>query len=155
MRIRTFLIAAFLTATLTPAAIFGWLSYQNKAAREFDQVSERHLLHAQNAGMALERYYVDLVATFVSISNSLILGQQTPNLVELMTSIHMSCVMIVDPDTGKVIARTDVETGGFSDTVSPEMLAIARQTSTSEATRISTFQSSINRLCLRIVPVPN
>ena len=63
MRIRTFLIAAFLTATLTPAAIFGWLSYQNNAAREFDQVSERHLLHAQNAGMALERYYVDLVAT--------------------------------------------------------------------------------------------
>ena len=142
MRIRTFLIAAFLTATLTPAAIFGWLSYQNNAAREFDQVSERHLLHAQNAGMALERYYVDLVATFVSISNSLILGQQTPNLVELMTSIHMSCVMIVDPDTGKVIARTDVETGGFSDTVSPEMLAIARQTSASEATRISTVQSS-------------
>lgn len=142
MRIRTFLIAAFLTATLSPAAIFGWLSYQNNAAREFDQVSERHLLHAQNAGMALERYYVDLVATFVSISNSLLIGQQTPNLVELMTSIHMSCVMIVDPETGKVIARTDVETGGFRDTVSPEMLALARNTAQSKTTQLSDVQHS-------------
>ncbi|MEP1092073.1 MAG: EAL domain-containing protein [Rhizobiaceae bacterium] len=137
MRIRTFLVAAFLIATLTPAAIFGWLSYQTNATREFDQVSERHLLHAKNAGMALDRYYKDVVATFVSISDSLILGHPTPNLEALMKSIDMACVLIVDTQSGLVKARTDVDPNGIRNVVPPAFLKIARQMAGNEETQIS------------------
>ena len=64
MHIRSILIMTFLTASMVPSAIFGWMSFTQGLNREFAEVEDRHLLLAQNVGAALERYHTDLVGTF-------------------------------------------------------------------------------------------
>ena len=94
MHIRSILIMTFLTASMVPSAIFGWMSFTQGLNREFAEVEDRHLLLAQNVGAALERYHTDLVGTFESISTSLLKGQEPANLEALMSSINMMCVWL-------------------------------------------------------------
>ena len=108
MHIRSILIMTFLTASMVPSAIFGWMSFTQGLNREFAEVEDRHLLLAQNVGAALERYHTDLVGTFESISTSLLKGQEPANLQALMSSINMMCVLVVSDVTNKIVARADV-----------------------------------------------
>lgn len=126
MHIRTVLIFAFLVATLVPSSIFGVVSYNHSVVREFDEVKNRHLLLAQNLGRALDRYYMDVVATFDSMSLALLRRQTLPNLHALMASINMDCVLIVDPKTGDIFSRTDAKHFSNAKQVSREVLETAK-----------------------------
>lgn len=107
MRIRTVLLLAFLLATLAPTTIFGWWSYHQSLKREFSEVTDRHLLLAQNLGAALKRYNTDLVATFEAISAELMAGETHSSFGALMTTLKITCVVIVDEASGSIVARSD------------------------------------------------
>ena len=109
MRIRNILIITFLFASLVPAVFFGLWSYQHGVEREFSDVKDRHLLLAQNLGRALDRYHIDLVASFETITNAMLSGKEVPNLNLLMTRLEIECVMIVDRNSGLVISEENVD----------------------------------------------
>ncbi len=110
MRIRNVLLAAFLVATLVPSAIFGWWSYSQGIKREFSEVNDRHLLIAENIGVALKRYHMDVVTTFETVAHSVLGGNDQPEFANLMKNMHLFCVVIVDEETGK-IAHSSNHTG--------------------------------------------
>ncbi|MEM7302449.1 MAG: EAL domain-containing protein [Pseudomonadota bacterium] len=142
MHIRSMLVLAFMITTLIPTAIFGWLSYAQSVDREFADVKDRHLIIAQNLGRALERYHTDLVGTFESISLSLIGGQQTPNIERLMSGINMLCVLIVNPMTGEVVARAELEGTEPSAKLPPSILAAAKKIAETSRTNFSEVMGS-------------
>ena len=108
MRIRSILIVTFLFATLVPSVFFGLWSYQQGVEREFGEVKDRHLLLAQNIGHALERYHIDLVASFETISSSMLSGKSVPNLHLLMKRLEIEGVIIVDRANGRIISEENV-----------------------------------------------
>ncbi len=109
MRIRSILIVTFLFATLVPSVFFGLWSYRQGVEREFGEVKDRHLLLAQNLGQALERYHIDLVASFETISGSMLSGKAVPNLHLLMKRLEIECVIIVDRASGLIISEENVD----------------------------------------------
>ena len=123
MHIRSILILTFLTASLVPSALFGWMSFTQGVDREFADVEDRHLLLAQNVGAALERYHTDLVGTFESISTTLMEGRTPANLETLMSSINMMCVLIVSDTTDRIVARADVNKRTTNSGIDAEILA--------------------------------
>ena len=109
MRIRNILILTFLIATLVPSVIFGWWSYEQGVKREFSEVKDRHLLLAENLGRALDRYNIDLVAAFETITGSMLAKQEVPNLSLLMRRLNMDRVLIVNRSSGKVLSQVDID----------------------------------------------
>tara|TARA_R110000751_G_scaffold307889_2_gene433706 strand:- start:28648 stop:31062 length:2415 start_codon:yes stop_codon:yes gene_type:complete len=128
MRIRTVLLLAFLLSTILPTVIFGWWSYNQSLKREFSEVTDRHLLLAQNLGAALKRYNTDLVATFEAISAELMAGKTHSGLGALMTTLRITCVLIVDAPSGAIVARIDANPVTTSGTLPGQLLQTARTT---------------------------
>ncbi|MCY4181108.1 MAG: hypothetical protein OXD48_12705, partial [Litoreibacter sp.] len=64
MRLRHYLLLAFLFVALGPLLLFRAWPHSEVLQGELDEVHERHLLLAQNLAAALERYHRDLVTTF-------------------------------------------------------------------------------------------
>ena len=142
MHIRSILIMAFLTASMVPSAIFGWMSFTQGLNREFAEVEDRHLLLAQNVGAALERYHTDLVGTFESISTSLLKGQEPANLEALMSSINMMCVLVVSDVTDKIVARADVSKKMTNQGIDADILAAGRKIAKDGETTFSKVMAS-------------
>ena len=128
MRIRTVLLLAFLLSTIIPTVIFGWWSYNQSLKREFSEVTDRHLLLAQNLGAALKRYNADLVATVEAISAELMAGKTHSGFGALMTTLRITCVLIVDAPSGAIVARIDANPVTTSGTLPGMLLQTARTT---------------------------
>mgnify|MGYP003637796693 CR=1 FL=1 len=128
MRIRTVLLLAFLLSTIIPTVIFGWWSYNQSLKREFSEVTDRHLLLAQNLGAALKRYNADLVATVEAISAELMAGKTHSGFWALMTTLRITCVLIVDAPSGAIVARIDANPVTTSGTLPGMLLQTARTT---------------------------
>ncbi len=113
LRIRNFLLLALMFATLAPSAVYGYWSYNQSVRHEFSEVKDRHLLIARNLGGALERYYLDLVAAFDSISATMLERRNVPKLDQLMRRLDIVCILIIDKRDRTIIARaeTDVPSG--------------------------------------------
>lgn len=137
MRIRNILTLAFLFATLVPSVLYGWWSYNQGVEREFSEVKDRHLLIAQNLSGALDRYYVDLVAAFDSISTSMLFEQELPKMHQLMRRLNMICVLVVDNGDGRILARAEIEPGRAVDNLPAPLLEKARAIAVSNQTKFS------------------
>lgn len=122
MRLRTGLAISFLLAALVPTITFGLSAYQNGLAREHEEVKDRHLLLAQNVSAALERYHVDVSATFDALALSLEQGKSLTNMHSLMQRIHLNCVSLFNPLTGEITARTSVPDNPAKNLFSPELI---------------------------------
>ncbi len=125
MRIRTFLILAFLFVSLVPTSIFAAWSYNNNIKNEFDAVEDQHLLIAHNLGAALKRYHTDVVATFDAVANRLAERGTAESFKELMSTVDMKEVFLID-DTGRITARVYRSTTANSAFLSQEQLALAK-----------------------------
>ena len=142
MRIRSILIVTFLFATLVPSVFFGLWSYQQGVEREFGEVKDRHLLLAQNLGQALERYHIDLVASFETISGSMLSGKSVPNLHLLMKRLEMECVMIVDRASGVIISEENVDQTAMTGLIPAKMMKHFRSIAFQGWTSFSTVMKS-------------
>lgn len=137
MRIRTILTLAFLFATLVPSVVYGLWSYHQGVREEFNDVRERHLLIAENLGYALERYHNDLSSAFDSISAAMIAQRDVPKLPELMSSLHVVCILIVDKTDGRILSQVEIEPGGQLDRISPRLFEIAQANAVAGRTTFS------------------
>lgn len=142
MRIRSILIITFLFATLVPSVFFGLWSYRQGVEREFGEVKDRHLLLAQNLGQALERYHIDLVASFETISGSMLLGKSVPNLHLLMKRLEIECVIIADRASGRIISEENVEQAASDTHISEKMMKQFRPLAYQGWTSFSTVMKS-------------
>jgi|GEM_PF-2609357 len=120
MRIRNILIIAFLCATMVPSTIFAWRAYQVGVENEFAEVTDRHLLLARNLSNALERYYIDLVATTESIASSMAQSRDFPVLDKILVGLNIEHIMLVEPVSGNIVAR--IENTPTDMTVLPQAL---------------------------------
>lgn len=142
MRIRSILIVTFLFATLVPSVFFGLWSYQQGVEREFGEVKDRHLLLAQNLGQALERYHIDLVASFETISGSMLSGKSVPNLHLLMKRLEIERVTIVARASGLIISDEHVDQVAITTHIPAKMMKHFRSNAFQGWTSFSTVMKS-------------
>jgi signal transduction histidine kinase/HAMP domain-containing protein len=67
MKLRTMLFAVLLLVAIVPTVLLVSFPHSSAYDKEIADVTERHLLLAQNIGMALERYEQDVKATFKTL----------------------------------------------------------------------------------------
>ena len=108
MRIRTVLIAGLVFGGLLPLAGLTWLTYDHVMKRELADVSDRHLLLAKNLSAALSRYEKDVRAAVRSTVKSLRQGE-VPNSADLMTTLNIDSVAVIDPVSWHVQAIYNVD----------------------------------------------
>jgi diguanylate cyclase (GGDEF)-like protein len=126
MRIRSLLILSFLIATLLPSAIFYYWSHRASVEREFAEVEDRHLLIARNIGFALERYQRDVAATFESASSALVGRRNITDISHLLMQLNMRCVVVADPETGRILYRVETPGQTEPDVIPAELLEMLK-----------------------------
>lgn len=150
MRLRNLMIVALLLSACVPAMIFGWWSHKTAVEREFDSVSETHLMLAQNLGDALNRYYVDLVAVTESVAQLLKSGHHSSSDVSaILHGLNIERFKLVNKETGRIIAKFEKEP--TDEVVMPkvllnQLLSFARKdkTSISRVMSVPKFPGHIN-----------
>ncbi|MEM9573736.1 MAG: diguanylate cyclase, partial [Pseudomonadota bacterium] len=145
LNIRTGLLVAFIAVGLLPLAGLTWLTYERTLAREFNEVKDRHLLLAENLSSALSRYERDLRTTVKTISSTLGQTGKVENSQELLNTLGIQSVSIVDPKTGNILHSS--ANGEFSN----ELLAMIKGYATAsnfEFTPVFKLSQGINALFL-------
>ncbi len=107
MRLRNLLFAVIVGVTLIPAAFFVIWPQSRAYQHLLDDVSERHLLIAQNLSDTLERYYIDVTAAFRLLSLSVANGEQISGARRFLESLNFRHICIADPATGVVVYWLD------------------------------------------------
>ncbi len=103
MRIRNLLFAVIAGVKMIPVGFFGIWPQSRAYQNLLDDVSERHLLIAQNLGSALERYDRDLTEAFRLLALSAINGIQLPEADVFMENLKFRHICIADPATGVIL----------------------------------------------------
>ena len=134
-------MVAFLCATLIPTAIFAGWSYQAGVQREFRDVEDRHLLLAQNLSRSLARYHKSVIATFNSISISLLNNEKPRNMAALLAGAELLHIALIDRN-GKTIASAENQRINSPVRLDSEHIALARAFARSSKTRISNVMGS-------------
>ncbi|MEM7288988.1 MAG: EAL domain-containing protein, partial [Pseudomonadota bacterium] len=145
LNIRTGLLVAFIAVGLLPLAGLTWLTYERTLAREFNEVKDRHLLLAENLSSALSRYERDLRTTVKTISSTLGRTGKVENSQELLNTLGIQSVSIVDPKTGDILHSS------ANSKFSNELLAMIKgyaTTSNFEFTPVFKLSQGINALFL-------
>jgi PAS domain-containing protein len=106
-RLRHLLTAAFILVATLPLLILGTWVTETALEKELSGVSEKHLLLARNITMALDRYAVDVEASFAFFSKSLTAGKASQAELELAKQMRFRHVYIIGND-GKVISFLSV-----------------------------------------------
>ncbi|NKB51785.1 MAG: EAL domain-containing protein [Rhizobiaceae bacterium] len=125
IRIRTAFIIALLAIGLIPLSIFAWYSYERTLAREFEEVNDRHLLLAQNLSSTLSRYEKDVRAAIRSVAASLDSSTNYPGSKELLQTLHVEQISLIDTDSGTVTASMSALNGTRTHAISASLLAEA------------------------------
>lgn len=145
LNIRTGLLIAFIAVGLLPLAGLTWLTYERTLAREFNEVEDRHLLLAENLSSALSRYERDIRTTVKTIAGSLGETRVVENSQELLNTLGIQSVSIIDPATGDTLHSS--ANSDFSN----ELLAMIKTYATTtrfEFTPVFKLSQGINALFL-------
>ena len=143
MRIRSILIVAFLCATMIPSTLSGWRAYQMGIENEFAEVSDRHLLLARNLGNALERYYIDLVATTESISSSMVKSDNSLSFDEIFVGLNIEQILLVQRKSGNIVSKIEKIPSDMV-VLPPSLLQKLTSTASAEKTQFSEVMASPN-----------
>lgn len=112
LHIRSGLLFAFIAVGLLPLAGLTWLTYERTLAREFNEVEDRHLLLAENLSSALSRYERDVRTTVKTLSGALVQERMADNSQELLATLGIQNVSVIDAETGNVLhSTTDAKFG--------------------------------------------
>ena len=127
IRIRTAFIIALLVIGLIPLSVFAWYSYERTVATEFEEVKDRHLLLAHNLSSTLSRYERDVRAAVRSVATSLFSSTDYPGSKELLRTLNIQEVSLIDPETGRTSASLNAKANQPAPSVPAALLAEAKK----------------------------
>lgn len=104
MKLRLFLFISLSLTALIPVVVFGVWPHSHAFEKEIEDVSERHLLLAQNLGAALERYDRDVKATFQVLTTNMINGTSIVATRDVLSNLNFRHICIAAIEDGRVIA---------------------------------------------------
>ncbi len=103
MRLRVIMTIVFCISAIAPLAIFWLWPHSQSLNNDIKDVRERHLIIAKNLSDALDRYYVDLSATFEFLINDIETRDSTQKLDKLFKNLNINHICIANNYTGKII----------------------------------------------------
>ena len=103
MRLRYILFAALSMVTIIPVIFFGVWPHSQALQNEFENVTDRHLLLAQNLGAALERYDRDVTSSFRVLAVNLVHGKTIDGAGELLSNLTFRHLCIAQPEDGRIV----------------------------------------------------
>jgi len=103
MKLRPILFLSLSFVALIPVIVFGVWPHSQAYDKELSDVSERHLLLAQNIGAALERYDRDVKATFKSVVSNLVQGTNISQTQEMLSNLDFRHICMATFEDGKIV----------------------------------------------------
>lgn len=109
--IRTALLWSFLLVGFVPTVLFGFATYERTVSREFADVSDRHLLLAQNLASALERYDRELQSAIDYVVASINRPDGAVGKYDILQALHIEQVAFIDLATARprMVVLVDTE----------------------------------------------
>jgi len=109
MKLRYLLFIVLLAVAIIPTILFEAVPHSGAYQKEVADVSERHLLLAQNIGFALERYDQDVKSLFKSLAVNMLAGNKLSDTKNLLAGLSFRHICIATASTGEVIHALNEE----------------------------------------------
>jgi len=103
MRIRVILFVAFALVAVIPIAFFGVWPHSKALEKEIEEVSDRHLLLAQNLSHALQRYDRDVRSLFLLTAEHAIQGSSLLESTQVVRNFHFRHICIARIGNPKIV----------------------------------------------------
>jgi PAS domain S-box-containing protein len=103
LSIRSVFLLTFALFVAVPIALFWFWPLSHAMQNERNEVRERHLLLAQNIGVALQRYHRDVVSAFEFFASQTLGFGQSVEAGRVLKNLKIRQICRIDPNTGKVI----------------------------------------------------
>ncbi len=145
MRLRYILFAALSMVTVIPVIFFGVWPHSQALQNEFDNVTDRHLLLAQNLGAALERYDRDVTSSFRVLAVNLVHGKTVDGAGELLSNLTFRHLCIARPADGRIVGSLGDDRYPCPDAVPPERLALFKTLVRPDVVRFSGVMAGPDR----------
>lgn len=109
MKLRTLLFIVLLAVAIIPSVLFEAVPHSGAYEKEVADISERHLLIAQNISFALERYDQDVKSLFKSLVLNMLAGNKLSDTKDLLAGLNFRHICIAKASTGEIIHTLDEE----------------------------------------------
>ncbi|MEM1300315.1 MAG: cache domain-containing protein, partial [Pseudomonadota bacterium] len=136
LRIRTYLILAFIFVSVIPLAVFWSWPYSRILEAEKAEVRERHLLIAENLASVLEHYHRDLVTALAAFRESIEAGRGMEART-LFRNLSFRHICVADSVTGVVRSSYLTEEAPCPAEVPAKRLALFRELAASSPPGVS------------------
>ncbi|MEM8650452.1 MAG: diguanylate cyclase [Pseudomonadota bacterium] len=103
MRLRSIMLILFCAITLAPFTIFWLWPTSETVNTEIQEVKDRHLIIAQNLADSMERYYLDLTATFEFIADEAERHEDIGHLKGIFRNLEIRHICVANFDSGSVV----------------------------------------------------
>ncbi len=113
--------------TVIPVIFFGVWPHSQALQNEFENVTDRHLLLAQNLSAALERYDRDVKSSFRVLAVNLVHGKTIDGTGELLSNLTFRHLCIARPEDGRIVGSLGDERYPCPVAVPPQRLALFKQ----------------------------
>ncbi len=143
MRIRTFLILAFMFAAGAPLLVFWLWPHSSILRSEVDEVRERHLLIAKNLGAAMETYHRDLTAAFEAFAPMIAEGEGEAAR-GIFENLHFRHICVVDRSSGLVVRAFMAQEAACPERVPDDRLNEFKEMARASSVKISTVRAVPN-----------
>lgn len=137
MRLRYILFAALSMVTIIPVIFFGVWPHSQALQNEFENVTDRHLLLAQNLSAALERYDRDVKSSFRVLAVNLVHGKTIDGTGELLSNLTFRHLCIAEPEDGRIVGSLGDQRYPCPVAVPPARLALFKQLAVPGGVRFS------------------
>ncbi len=87
--LRAILLSVMLLVSVVPIVLFSYWAVQHALEKEYRAVNEKHLLLAKNLSAALERYSVDVLSVFESISDEFDSNELSAQQINLLQQLNL------------------------------------------------------------------
>ncbi len=124
--VRRIIFAALTLVTIIPLVVFWFWPFSRAIDEDLEHTARAHLLMARNLGVALDRYYTDVMAVFELLRENIVAGRTPLALEPLLSNMHFRHVCLAEQDTGTVLAGYINNDLTCPETVPPERLAMLR-----------------------------
>ncbi len=137
MKLRLFLFVSLTITALIPVLVYGVWPQSRAFDKEVADVSERHLLLAQNIGVALERYDRDIKATFNTLTTNLIHGSHLFSTHEMLTNLNFRHICVATIPDGLITGELSNDAVPCPDRVPPALFREFMETATADVARFT------------------
>jgi len=124
MKLRFILFISLSLAALIPVVFLGVWPHSRAYEKEISDVSERHLLLAQNLSSALERYSRDVKATFKTLTLNMVAHTKLAGTDEILKNLNFRHICIAALADGSVMSTLNEQIAPCPKHIPPKRFAI-------------------------------